>query len=149
MGTIVRDVYDALKSEVAAELGAEWQQLQFFLDDIEQNTTRNITKGYAIRPGQAIPTAGIVKAKTFDQNFQIVLTDKNTRENTDDVRVDTLLDVLYSKADDVHDRILNKQLGIPSIIINVFQPTMNDPEYLDSYIVLRLGVVVKYRKLLT
>lgn len=149
MGTIVKSVYDALVSEVSTELGSEWQQLHYFLDDIEQNNSRNIVKGFGVIPGQALTTAGIVKAKTFDQNFTIVLTEKNTRENSDDARVQALLTILYDKADDIHDRILHKQLGIPSIIINVFQPSMNDPEYLDSFIVLRLGVVVKYRKLLT
>ena len=143
---LVRSIYDALVSEVSDELGTDWTQLQNFLENIEANTSRNIVKGFGVIPGQAIPTAGVVRFMTLDQQFSIVLTDKNTREINDTERVDALLDRLYDRGEAVLVRILNQQLGLAGTVLSVSTPSMADPIYLDSYIVLNLSVVVKYRR---
>lgn len=142
----VRTIYDAMVSEIADELGSEWQQLQRWLTAVEQNTSRNILKGYGVIPGSVNRAPGVTRAITLDQNFQVVLTDQNSREITDEKRVTQLLDVLYDAADSIHDRLMNKQLGIPGVVTTVRFPSINDPEYLDSFIVLRMGVVVNYRR---
>ena len=94
-------------SQISDELGSDWQQLQRWITDVEQNTSRNILKGFGVIPGAAFVAPGVTKAMTLDQNYQIVLTDQNSREVTDDVAIKQLLDVLYDAAEQIHIRILN------------------------------------------
>lgn len=147
MSTITKSVYDAVKSSVAAILGSEWTELRYVFD-VAQNTERDIAKGFGIVPLSAPPANSIVRAMTFDHTFQIVLTQTNVREQDDAQVFDALLNAggLYDKADDILHGVLNQQLGIPHIIMTVVNGGIEAAEILESYIVLRLQIIVRYRR---
>ena len=145
MSTIARSVYDAIKSKVETTLGAEWSELRYVFD-IVQNDGRGIVKGFGVVPEDAPPANSIIKAMTFDHTFQIVLTQTNVREQDDADAIAAVLDELYNKADDVLHDVLNQQLGIPHIIMTVTNGGISAPEILESYIVLRFRVIVRYRR---
>lgn len=147
MSTIVKDVYNALKTQVSTTLGVDWTELRYLLD-VGQNTERDIQKGFGIVPGSASAASSIIKAYTADHIFEIILTQTNIREQDDVQTITALLDDLYNKCDDVLYSVLNQQLGIPDKIMTITFNGINDPEILESYIVLRFQVLVKYRRLI-
>ena len=145
MSTIVRSVYDALKSQVSTTLGSEWTELKFIFD-IEKNDQRDLAKGYAIEPLSAINNPSILKTYTLDQGFQITLTRSNAREINDTDLIEGILDDLYDEASEIFKAVLNTQLGIPTIVMSVSNPNMDAPEFLASAAVLRIQVDVKWRE---
>ena len=147
MSTIVRDVYDALNTQVSTTLGASWTELRFVFD-VEQNDRNVAQKGYGIRPLDAISNPSVLKTYTLDQGFEIILTRTNAVEINDSDRIDAILDDLYFNASEIFKATLNTQLGIPTKVFTVFEPSMAEPEILENYIVLRLGLVVKWRELI-
>lgn len=145
MSNIVRSVYDALKTQVAATLGSGWDELRYVFD-VQQNSDRDIAQGFGILPKSASFASGVVRAYTADHTFEIVLTQTNVREQDDAQAITALLDLLYNKADDILHDVLNQQLGIPTIIMTVNFGGIDEVEILESYIVLRFQVIVKYRR---
>jgi hypothetical protein len=145
MSLIARNVYDAIKTQVAATLGVDWRELRYVFD-IPQNDGRGIVKGFGIAPEDAPPANTIIRAMTFAHVFQIVLTQTNVREQDDTDAIAATLDELYNKADDILHDVLNQQLGIPDKIMTVTNGGISAPEFLESYIVLRFRVIVLYRR---
>ena len=148
MSTIVRSVYDALKSQVSTTLGSEWTELKYIFD-IEKNDQRDLLKGYAIEPLAASNNPSVLKTYTLDQGFQITLTRTNAREINDNDLIEGILDDLYDEASEIFKAVLDKQLGIPNIVMSVSSPNMDQPEFLAAAAVLRIQVVVKWREQLT
>ena len=145
MSTIVKSVYDALKSQVSTTLGATWSELSY-LFNVEQNDRKEARKGFGVIPGAAVNNPSILKTYTLDQTFEIILTQTNTNELKDDDKINALLDDLYNQASEIFKDTLNTQLGIPTIVFTVSDPNMNEPEFTENYIVLRIQVTVKWRE---
>ena len=149
MSTVVKSVYDALKSNVTTTLGADWTELRF-LFDVEQNDQRTLEQGFGVTPLAAVDNPSILKTYTLDQDFQIILTRTQGREIDDTDKINALLDAgfLYDQASEIFKSVLNTQLGIPAIVMSVSNPNMDAPLFLANAVVLNITVTVKWRETL-
>lgn len=79
MSTIVKSVYDAIKTEVSTTLGVAWKELRF-LFEVERNDKRVLERGFGVVPQAAVDSPSVLKTYTLDQDFEIILTRSNARE---------------------------------------------------------------------
>lgn len=150
MSTIVKSVYDALKSAVSTELGSSWTELRF-LFDVEGNDRRTAERGFGVIPLEAVSNPTILQAYTFDQTFEVILTRTNPREIDDTDKINALLNTgeLYDEASNIHKAILRTQIGIPAVINLVQEVGMNAPEFTENFIVLRFQFNIRWREIIT
>jgi hypothetical protein len=141
---VVEQIRDALLLEVADELGAGWDALRFTLNP-EQADFRNVKNSYGVRFGSAEPASTVTRTYTLDHSFEILLTDRVIKRQNDDEVLEAE-ERLYDKMDDIFRRLYNRKLGLPSIVLNVFDARMDAPEVLDNNAVLLIGsVTIKWR----
>ena len=150
MSTIVKSVYDAIKTEVSTTLGSTWLELKH-LFEVENNDKRVLNRGYGVVPGEAVNNPSVLKVYTLDQTFEIILTRGMGREIDDSDKINALLDSgeLYDEASELAKALLNKTLGASTVIYNIFDFNMSAPEFTASAVVLRIQVTVKWRENLT
>lgn len=147
MSTVVKSVYDAIKTEVSSTLGATWLELRY-LFDVEKNDKRTLARGFGVVPLEAINNPSVLKTYTLDQGYEIILTRGDAREIDDSDKIDALLESggLYDEASEIKKALINKQLGIPEIILNIANPNINAPEFTPSAVVLRFQLTVRWRE---
>lgn len=147
--TKVRDIRDAMLVEIAAELGANYKQLAY-VEDIGKNSFRTSNQRYGVRQLEASQISGVNKYATFDQTFQVVLTKGYIQSNIDDSEQrNTSLD-LTELAHDIYVRMFKTKAGIPSVVVNVKDLIISEPEYLedDKVTVIRANLIITYRNTL-
>jgi len=149
MANIVEQIYDAIKSEVATSLGASYQELPFVFD-VSKNDLRRIKKGYGVLHKSATSADSVTRVYALDHSFQVIFTETNGRTNSD-ADAQEALNVLYDKIDEIFKGMVLRKLGLNSIVLLVFEPSIEEPEFLDDnqFLVLRFGFIVKYRQTIT
>lgn len=145
MSNYVQQIITNVKSEAATTLGSSYQELQFVYD-VEKNNYRGAYLGYGVRPLEANTADGVVGAYTLDHGFELILTSNVARTDSDAERED-VLEVLYNKADEIFKALVNSKLGLASFVLNVFDPSISEPEFYDDskFVVLRMQFIIKYR----
>lgn len=145
MAATSSSIFDGIKTIVAANAGATFQELAYVIN-VEKNDLRRIKNGYGVRYLEANPSDGVTRHYTLDQRFEIILTTSNPRKN-DDSGLLSSTSTLYDLIDDIFKDLVNSKVGLPSLVLLVYQPTISEPEYLNDndFIVLRHQVTVKYR----
>lgn len=145
MSTYVSQIITQTLSVISTELGSTYQQLRYVYD-VEKNGLRGAYLAYGVRPLDASSAETICQNYTFDHGFEVILT--NTIARTDsDSQATTALGTMYNKADEIFKALVNTKINLASFVLNVFDPSMSEPEFLDDqkYVVLRMQYKVKYR----
>lgn len=145
MATIVGDIIDSMKSIIATELGATYQELKYVYN-VEKNNLRSMEKAYGVRPVDAATAESVTKAFTLDHSFEIILTDSVARTDTDVQRTDAIK-VMYDKGDEIFKDFINTKIALPLVVLDVRAPSISEPEFVDDnkMVILRFQTVVKYR----
>lgn len=148
MSAVVSSIFSAVTSTVTTALGATYKALPKIYN-LEENDFRIIDKAYAVRHGASSFADGITRVYTMDQRFEVVLVNRAvTRNNDNDIQ--TAINTLYDKADDILRSAFGKKLGLSNVIINVDSPEISEPQILDnSAVVLIVAFNVKYRQSIT
>lgn len=135
--------------QVIDTLLSDWEELRYVYD-VAKNDTRSLKQGYAFIPYEAnTPESQVNGSYTLDQRFEIILTDLIARGKSDKEAQATIAS-LFDLADDVFKELVATKVGEPTIVLNVFSPSISAPEILEKVdaVVLRMQVLVKYRSLL-
>ena len=97
--------------------------------DIEQNTDRELSKGYVVYWGESTNVTGPTRKVAFNASLNVVLTNSVAVRVTDDVAPQ--IDTLYADIELIIRKFLNDQfLGIPTIIRGVKAPYISNNAYL-------------------
>lgn len=145
---IVKQIKDALKSEVQTALPVDFQELQFIYN-IEANTSRNIVKGYGVKLLDASNIDLTTRAYTLDQRMEIILTNTAGRQSlADETDLVQAIDELYDYMDDVLNQVFLTKLGLPNIVILIGNPSYSEVELLTegSFVILRMQIDIRYRR---
>lgn len=148
MSTIVQDILTQTKALAATTFGATYQELRYVYD-VAKNDIRSGRLAYGVRPLSAATSAGVTRVYTMDHVFELVMTDTAARTDSDENAEDAL-NVMYSKADDLFKAMVNTKISLASTVLNVFNPSISEPEFIDDQklIVLRMQFTVMYRSAL-
>lgn len=147
MSNIVEQIITAGKSQLSTTLGASYSELDYVIE-LEKNNFRNRTTRYGFIPlGADTGESVINKVYTLDHSFQIILT-QPTFNRQNDAGLISATNTLYDKMDDIFKDFMNKKLGLNTIILNIQEPSIEEPEYLEDndLVALRGNVVIKYRQ---
>lgn len=145
MSAVVGDIHAAIKTLAASVLGASYNELKYIYSP-EKNDLRNIKTAYAVTHGQASSADGVTRVYTMDQVFTLIIVKRAIRRDSDD-DIQTVINEIYSKADDFLVQAFLTKLGLSSTVLIVDQPEISEPEILDNESVLiRVSFNVKYRK---
>lgn len=145
MSTIVRTIYDAMRTEIVSTLGSTWTELRF-LFDVEQNDRNTANQGFGLIPGAASNSPTVIKTYTLDQEFEVILTRTNVREIDDADKVNALLDDLYNQTSELAKALLDTNIGLPGIVFMVNNHNISAPEFTANYVILRSQYTVKWRE---
>lgn len=147
MSNLVSQILTQTKSIVSTELGASYSEIPFIYD-VEKNDLRRASLGYGVRPLGAISNPTVFKSYTLDHEFEIILTQVFARAGTNDSQVEEAFNTMYDKADELYSNLLATKINLPTIVLNVQEPSLLEPEVLsDNKLgVLRMQYTVKYRK---
>lgn len=146
MSDVMRDIKEAMESEIQAELGVSYKPLAY-IENVEQNSFRTSSERFGVRALTALQIPGVTKFYTFTQSFEIVLSKGYTESSIDDSE-------LVSKSFDnrenllsIYKRLINNKAGLPSVVLNVFNMSIAEPEILseDKVVVQRATVDINYR----
>lgn len=144
MSNLVSQIIDAMETRV--ETATSFSKLRYVYN-IERNDYKGNQDRYAVTPGDAPFSSGIVNNYTVDQSFIVSLTTGYRNSAKDDLDLQASVDSLYSEMDEViKDLHLNKA-GLPGIVLSINLDSIDAPEILEEHkvVVLRADFVVKYR----
>ena len=142
----MRDIKEALESEIQSELGVSYKPLMY-LEDVKKNNFRTSTERFGVRALGAFQVPGVTKFYTFTQSFEIVLSKGYYESAIDDSEQ-------IGKAFDnrenllaIYKRLINNKGGLPLVVLNIFNMTIEEPEYLleDKVAVQRATVDITFR----
>jgi len=135
---------------VIAALLPTWHELKYVYD-VSKNSTRDARLGYAFIPLDGVtPDSQVNGSYTMDHRFEVIITDIIVRGKSDS-EIQTSISSLMDTADNIFKDLVNTKVGAPTIVLNVFSPSISAPEILEAkdLLVIRLQVTIKYRSLLT
>lgn len=127
----IRDIRDAMESEIAAELGASYKKLAY-LNDVEKNSFRTNNDRYGVQALALGEGDSVTKFVTFTQSFEVVLTKGYHESNIDDTeQLERSLDNRENLLC-IYKRLVNNRAGLPSIVLNIQNLQASEPEYLED-----------------
>lgn len=145
MANHVAQIHTALKDIVNQVLGSSYHELRDTIDP-QRNESRIFHNGWAVRHGAAKDAAGITNAITLDHAFEIIVGKLNPRR-MEEKELQVIVNELYDKLDQISVKIFQTKLDLPTLVINVFDPSIdpidltNDKEFAG----LRMQIYVRYR----
>lgn len=131
MNDVIRDIVNAINSEILAELGSSYAVLPY-LENVEKNNTNTNHDRYGTRALGASQLPGVTKYVTFTQSFEVVLTKGYAETSIDDNnQVSASLDNRANMLD-IYKRLVNNKAGLPLVVLNVFGLDIDEPEYITE-----------------
>ena len=143
--SVVFRISSQITNLMAEVLGKKFQPLKYVYD-IEKNSKRSKQKGFGVIPLGLETTEGMSRHYTVEQGFQLVVMDRYEDRNDESQKKAVILN-LFSKAEELVDRILRGGIGVLEVI-HVASFSIADPEVLEAEasVVLRLEIRVQWRK---
>lgn len=145
MSDVMRQIRDAMDNELVLEL-PNYKRLPY-IEQVEKNNFRSNTDRYGIRALASSQIPGVTKFTTYTQSFEVVLTKGYYESNLDDTeQVESSYDLRESLLQ-LYTRYVNGHCGLPGVVLNVFDLTVSEPEYLveDKVTVIRATMNITYR----
>lgn len=143
---LMNDITTAMKSEIAAELGASYKELAY-VENVQKNNFRTGNDRYGVRALQGAQVPGVTKNITITQEYEVVLTKGYIESSVDDtLQVSKSYDNRENLLD-IYKRLVNNRAGLPSVVLNVFDLIIGEPEYLeqDKIVIQRATMNITYR----
>lgn len=143
---LMNDITTAMKSEIAAELGASYKELAY-VENVQKNNFRTGNDRYGVRALQGAQVPGVTKNVTFIQEFEVILTKGYIESSVDDtLQVSKAYDNRENLLD-IYKRLVNNRVGLPATVLNVFDLIIGEPEYLeqDKIVIQRATMNITYR----
>lgn len=139
----VERINDAISAVCVTVLGVTWVQMRKLFQPV-QNDLRIAEKSFAVRPLGADPFTGAQVAFVFNQQFEIILSRRATNRDNDVEIQDVIFD-LYDKADNIFRSAIRLRASLDTIILDIDEPGMAEPEVLDNgAVILRFSFRVKH-----
>lgn len=142
----MRDIRDAMETEIQAELGATYKKLAY-VQDVVKNNFRTQNNRYGVRALAATESDGVTKSVRLTQSFEVVLTKGYFQSNVDDSeQIERALDNRENLLD-IYKRLVNNKAGLPGTVLNITNLTVDEPEYLEDekVVVQRATMDITYR----
>ena len=142
----MRDIRNAMETEIAAELGVNYKKLAY-LEDVTKNSFRTNNDRYGVRALSSSEVDGVTKNPTFTQSFEVVLTKGYYESNLDDTeQIERSLDNRENLLC-IYKRLVNNRAGIPSVVLNIQNLQIDEPEFLvdEKVAVQRATMDITYR----
>lgn len=143
---VVEQVLNAITSEIATELGANYKELAYIYN-VEENNFRQSKQRFGVRPLEATQLPGVTKYLTHIHTFEVVLTEGYTDSAIGDSKIREKVNVAYENAHKIYNRLVREKGGLPLVVLDVTSLNIQEPELLtdDKVLVLRANVDVQYR----
>jgi len=142
--TLLTDLITAIKAQVTGAIG--FQELPLVIDP-QKNAKRMTRQKFGIIPGSATQISGQTRFYTMDHSFIIELTDDyiNTKASDEGKRAAT--NNLINKAHDVFKALIKNKAGLPGVVMNVKELSLQEPVYFEEEdtVVLNMGFIITYR----
>ena len=146
MSDVMRDIRDAMLSEIQAELTASYKQLAY-TEDVQKNSLRTSSERFGVRALASSEVPGVTRFTTFTQSFEVVLTKAYTESKIDDTeQVEKAFDNRENLLS-IYTRLVNNKGGLPLVVLNIFNLNVAEPEFLlvDKVAVQRATMDITYR----
>ena len=131
MSDVIRDIKNALSSEIQAELGVNYKPMSY-LEEVEKNSFRTSSERFGVRPLESSQVPGVTKFTQFIQTFEIVLSKSYYESSLDDSeKIEKSLDNRQNILA-IYKRLVNSKGGLPSVVLNIFDLSISAPEYLEQ-----------------
>lgn len=149
MANIVEQIITGVKAVAVAQLGSTYREIPFVYE-VEKNNVRTAHLGYGLRPLAADFTTSVNRSYALDHRFELILTNSVARTDSNAQHL-TALNTMYDQADEIFKDLVQTKVGLPTLVLNVFDPSLSEPELLDEnkIVILRMQFTVKYRSSLT
>jgi cobalamin-dependent methionine synthase I len=146
MSDIIRDIKEAMETEIQTELGVSYKSLAY-VEDVTKNSFRTSSERFGVRALEASQVPGVTKYFTMTQAFEVVLLKGYIESALDDSEQVTKAFDNRENLLAIYKRLVNNKCGIPSAVMNVFNLTISEPEYLveDKVAVQRATMDITYR----
>lgn len=142
----VRDIRDGIEAAMQAYLGADYKKLTY-VNDVNKNNFNANSDRYGARPLFGAEVPGVTKNVHITQSFEVVLSKAYKASSLNDTeQSEKALDNLNNMLS-IYKELVNTKCGIPSVVLNVTNLQMSEPEYLteSKVAVQRATVDVTYR----
>lgn len=147
MSTIVGDIHTKILSLTATELGVSWSKMRRVFEP-ERNDLRATFMSYGVVHGAASDADGVTGVYTFDHNFRVKLL-TTIVDRTNDDAIQTSINDLYDNIDNLIKKFVSTKLELPTTVLNVDTPGIDEPVILDNKaVLLEFTFNVKYRQAL-
>lgn len=142
----INDIIAGLSSRVSAVLGPDYSQLPYVID-VSKNNYNSNAKRYGVRALTATETASVTKNVTQLQSFEITLTDAYYESKLDDSAAVQTAHNLQDSVLDIYKDLINTKAGAPSVVMNISNLIVSEPEYLDDskVVVIRATMDILHR----
>jgi len=141
----VQDIVSAIKTRVQT-VATGYTELSY-AKDLAKNTFKDNHKRFGVLPKGAVETQGIVRHATFDQDFELVLTqgfiNKPMSDSEEQSKAIELQDLIQS----IYLDLVQTKVGLPSTCIIVADLNIDAPETNDQHklLVQKASFKIKYR----
>lgn len=142
----VRDIKNSIEASIQTTLGVTYKKLAY-VEDVEKNSFRTNNERFGVRALFSGEVESVTKNPTFLHSFEIVISKAYLESNLDDEeQVEKALDNFENMLC-IYKELVNSRAGVPSIVLNVTNLQMAEPEYLvDSKVaVQRATIDITYR----
>lgn len=145
MSDVTRTIKTAIEAQLATTFGATWSPL-LFTEDVSKNPLNKQTRAYGVSTGETTQIDGVNRYLTFDQRYNIVLTEFYGQSSIDDSKIDTKHLDLVQKIHEAFKALINTRAG-STAVLNVKNLNIEEKEILETekVIVVRAFFDVTYR----
>ena len=145
MSDIVSQIHTAIESIVTAQLGSGFEKMRRIYNPSE-NDLRNSRNSYSVKHGSANSSSGVTRVYTLDHEFSIQIMSTFV-DRRDDSNIQSEINLLYSKIDDILVNMHLSKLSLPAIVLMVDGPSIDEPQILfeNTAVLISFGINVKYR----
>ena len=146
MSTIVNDLLASITTSVGTTLGSEYAELPYKTDVSKNNFNTNNNR-YGVLANASLQVDSVTRFVTMSQAYEVVLTkayaDDGISDDDKQAQTSDAQDLVY----DIYKSLVNTKAGIPSVVINITDLSIEVPEYLteEKVVVIRASFNVLYR----
>ena len=141
----VQNIRTAIKNRIAAAIPT-YTEAKYSID-FERNSSTDINNKYGVVPQGQEQVEGTNRFITLDQAFDVKLGKTFITDNAGDAALITLTETMMADLDTLYSDFITSRLGLPAVILNVFNKIVLDPVYntTEKYITVTMTITVKYR----
>lgn len=146
MANIVEQINDGLTTTLGTTLGSPYQELSHMIN-IEAENLKGNKQRYGVRPLGGSSAAGLTRNYTLDHEFEIIISDEYFPNPSNDQNQREAAFGLFNKMDSFLKEVFISKAGLPSIILNIDNISMDEPNYeIKNVVILRAQLNIKYRQ---